>query len=235
MNNYTAVCSHSHNTNISYYWPTRLSQLIHVLGLSEDQRRSTLINVLTWGEVNKWSLSTAADNLSNAQVITLCSDSSANSCWCQYWLRSNSTTIFTHTFKYLITRLLKPSSGLCGIQLLFLHSSLLFFFYHLTKAVFGKIWPSSVFVCACVCIRTLPPRSACGRRPVCQQHGQSPHTPPLGREDSPGGTRAPSGSRWDPPLRSEPQQEHPDQYLQEGKHKVGLCVASLPFSERSSW
>lgn len=106
--------------------------------------------MLTWGEVNKWSLSTAADNLSNAQVITLCSDSSANSCWCQYWLHSNSTTIFTHTFKYLITHLLKPSSVLCGIQLLFLHSSLLFFFYHLTKTVFGKIWPSSVLLCVCL-------------------------------------------------------------------------------------
>lgn len=72
----------------------------------------------------------------------------------------------------------------------------------------------------CNC-HTLPPLSACGRRPVCQQHGQSPHTPPLEQEGSPEDTPAQSRSRWDPPQRSEPQQEHPDQYLQ--KSCLGLC------------
>lgn len=66
----------------------------------------------------------------------------------------------------------------------------------------------------CVC-HTPPPQSACGHRPVCQQHGQSPHIPPLGQEGSPEGTRAQLGSHWDPPQRSGPQQEHPDQFLQE--------------------
>lgn len=70
------------------------------------------------------------------------------------------------------------------------------------------------FLCDCIDMcRTLVPRSACGRRPVCQQRGRSPHTPPPGQEDSPGGTRAPSGSHWDPLQRSGPQQERPDRYL----------------------
>lgn len=79
------------------------------------------------------------------------------------------------------------------------------------------------FHCDCINVcRTLVPRSACGRRPVCQQHGQSPHTPPLGQEDSPGGTQAPSGSHWDPPQRSGPQQERPDQYLRGGRRYKAL-------------
>ena len=73
-----------------------------------------------------------------------------------------------------------------------------------------------LFVCVCP---TLPPRSACGRRPECQQRGPSPHTPPPGQGGSPAGTPAPSGSHWDPPRRSGPQQEHPDQFLQEGRRR----------------
>lgn len=72
-------------------------------------------------------------------------------------------------------------------------------------------------VCFCP---TPPPRSACGRRPVCQQRGRSPHTRPLGQEGSPEGTPAQSGLRWDLPQRSGPRQEHPDQYLQKS---LGLC------------
>lgn len=70
-----------------------------------------------------------------------------------------------------------------------------------------------VTVYVCVCCPTLPPLSAYGRRPICQQHGQSPHTPPLGQEGSLEGTPAQSGSHWAPPLRSGPPQEHPDQCL----------------------
>lgn len=79
----------------------------------------------------------------------------------------------------------------------------------------------------CFCL-TLPPRSACGRRPVCQQRGLSPHTQPPGQEGSLEGTPAQSGSRLDPPQRWGPQQEHPDQYLK--KSCWGLWDIITPFS-----
>lgn len=73
-----------------------------------------------------------------------------------------------------------------------------------------------VILCVWVC-RTLPLQSAYGHRPVCRQHVQSPRTPPQGQEGSPEGTREQSGSHWDPPQRSGPRQEHPDQFLRDRK------------------
>lgn len=81
-------------------------------------------------------------------------------------------------------------------------------------------------LCVCVCL-TLPPRSVCGRRPKCQQHGRSPHTPPLGQEGSPEGSPARSGSHWDPPRRSGPQRGHPDRFLQEGGWRTSFTFRSI--------
>lgn len=67
--------------------------------------------------------------------------------------------------------------------------------------------------CLCTSCPTLPPPSACAHRPEYQQRDPCPHTPPQGRGGFPEGTPTPSGSRWAPPQRSEPPQEHPDQYL----------------------
>ena len=87
---------------------------------------------------------------------------------------------------------------------------------------FDLCLPKEAFLCDCVhqC-RTLVPPSACARRPVCQQRAQSPHTPPLGQGDSPGGSQAQSGSRWDHPQRSGPQQERPGRCLEEVNTQLG--------------